>query len=43
MQQLVDLRQYQQGSNLEVQNLIQRLQVMEQNQQQMMALLAIVV
>ncbi|CAM0872080.1 unnamed protein product [Alopecurus aequalis] len=43
MQQLVDLRHYQQGSNLEVQNLIQRLQVMEQNQQQMMALLAIVV
>ncbi|KAM0894868.1 hypothetical protein ACQ4PT_024195 [Festuca glaucescens] len=43
MEQLVDLRHYQQGSNLEVQNLIQRLQVMEQNQQQMMALLAIVV
>ncbi|KAL5210147.1 hypothetical protein ABZP36_005770 [Zizania latifolia] len=43
MQQLVDLRHYQQTSNLEVQNLIQRLQVMEQNQQQMMALLAIVV
>ncbi|RCV45827.1 hypothetical protein SETIT_9G484800v2 [Setaria italica] len=43
MQQLVDLRQYQQSSSLEVQNLIQRLRVMEQNQQQMMALLAIVV
>ena len=43
MQQLVDLRQYQQSSSLEVQNLIQRLHVMEQNQQQMMALLAIVV
>jgi heat shock transcription factor len=43
MQQLVDLRHYQQTSNLEVQNLIERLQVMEQNQQQMMALLAIVV
>ncbi|KAG8096961.1 hypothetical protein GUJ93_ZPchr0013g35558 [Zizania palustris] len=43
MQQLVDLRHYQQTSNLEVQNLIQRLQVMEQNQQQMMALLAIFV
>ena len=43
MQQLVDLRHYQQGSNLEVQNLVRRLQVMEQNQQQMMALLAIVV
>lgn len=43
MQQLVDLRHYQQSSNLEVQNLVQRLQVMEQNQQQMMALLAIVV
>ncbi|KAG8044094.1 hypothetical protein GUJ93_ZPchr1057g47692 [Zizania palustris] len=38
-----DLRHYQQTSNLEVQNLIQRLQVMEQNQQQMMALLAIFV
>uniref|UniRef100_A0A0D9VRF0 HSF-type DNA-binding domain-containing protein n=1 Tax=Leersia perrieri TaxID=77586 RepID=A0A0D9VRF0_9ORYZ len=43
MQQLVDLRHYQQTSNLEVQNLIERLQVMDQNQQQMMALLAIVV
>ncbi|KAF8673809.1 hypothetical protein HU200_048565 [Digitaria exilis] len=43
MQQLVDLRQYQQSSSLEVQNLIQRLRVMEQNQKQMMALLAIVV
>jgi heat shock transcription factor, other eukaryote len=43
MQQLVDLRQYQQSSSLELQNLIQRLHVMEQNQQQMMALLAIVV
>jgi heat shock transcription factor, other eukaryote len=43
MQQLVDLRHYQQSSNLELQNLIQRLHVMEQNQQQMMALLAIVV
>ncbi|KAJ1298165.1 hypothetical protein BS78_01G432900 [Paspalum vaginatum] len=43
MQQLVDLRQYQQSSSVEVQNLIQRLRVMEQNQQQMMALLAIVV
>lgn len=43
MQQLVDLRHYQQSSNLEVQRLIQRLQVMEQNQKQMMALLAIVV
>ncbi|XP_062210420.1 heat stress transcription factor A-9-like [Phragmites australis] len=43
MQQLVDLRQYQQSSSLEVQSLIQRLRVMEQNQQQMMALLAIVV
>ncbi|KAF7049925.1 hypothetical protein CFC21_058375 [Triticum aestivum] len=43
MKQLVDLRLYQQSSNLEVQSLIQRLQVMEQNQKQMMALLAIVV
>ncbi|KAK3147940.1 hypothetical protein QOZ80_3BG0288620 [Eleusine coracana subsp. coracana] len=43
MQQLVDLRHYQQSSSLELQNLIQRLHVMEQNQQQMMALLAIVV
>uniref|UniRef100_A0A8I6XMG5 HSF-type DNA-binding domain-containing protein n=1 Tax=Hordeum vulgare subsp. vulgare TaxID=112509 RepID=A0A8I6XMG5_HORVV len=43
MQQLVDLRHYQQSSNLEVQSLIQRLQLMEQNQKQMMALLAIVV
>lgn len=42
MQQLADPRHYQQTSNLEVQNLVQRLQVMEQNQQQMMALLAIV-
>ncbi|KAG8074110.1 hypothetical protein GUJ93_ZPchr0006g43666 [Zizania palustris] len=41
MQKLVDLRNYQQTSNLEVHNLIEQLQVMEQNQQQMMALLAI--